>query len=46
MIFPLAVYGCLFGYLAHWRRNLRPNIAAHFLQDGLVGRLVARFLVK
>jgi membrane protease YdiL (CAAX protease family) len=35
------VYGVMFGLLAHWRRNLRPGMFAHFLQDfgsGLAGR--------
>jgi CAAX protease family protein len=29
----IAVYGCLFGWLASWRRSLRPGMIAHFLQD-------------
>jgi membrane protease YdiL (CAAX protease family) len=33
----IAVFGCLFGFLAHWRRSLRPGMAAHFLQDALIG---------
>jgi len=40
----LALYGCLLGTLAHWRRSLRPGMLAHFLQDGLSG-LVARRLL-
>jgi len=35
----LAVFGCLFGVLAYWRRSLLPGMVAHFLQDGLVGLL-------
>lgn len=41
----IAVYGCLFGLLAHWRRSLRPGMVAHFLQDG-VGGLLARHLLR
>ena len=41
----IAVYGCLFGLLAQYRRSLRPGIIAHFLQDGGVG-LVARHSTK
>jgi Type II CAAX prenyl endopeptidase Rce1-like len=33
----IALYGCLFGLLAQWRRSLRPGIIAHFLQDGIAG---------
>ena len=29
------VLGIMFGVLAHWRRNLRPGIIAHFTQDAL-----------
>jgi uncharacterized protein len=38
----IAVYGCLFGLLALWRRSLRPGMIAHFLQDSLVV-LLGRF---
>jgi uncharacterized protein len=31
----IAVYGCLFGSLASWRRSLRPGMIAHFLQDSV-----------
>lgn len=41
----IAVYGCLFGLLATWRRSLRPGMAAHFVQD-TVGGLVGRHLLK
>ena len=33
----IAVLGCMLGWLAHWRRNLRPGILAHFLQDAVGG---------
>lgn len=35
----IAILGCLLGWLAHWRKSLRPGILAHFLQDlgGLLG---------
>jgi uncharacterized protein len=36
----VVVHGCLLGGLAVWRRNLRPGIAAHILQD-LIGGIVA-----
>ncbi len=41
----IAVYGCLFGLLAKWRRSLRPGMVGHALQDGLVG-LLARHLQR
>lgn len=39
----IAIYGACFGWLAHWRRSLRPGIVAHALQDTVEG-LLARFL--
>lgn len=42
----ISVYGCLFGWLARWRRSLRPGMIAHFLQDGVGGLLLARFALK
>ena len=41
----IAVYGSLFGLLAHWRRSLRPGMITHFVQDGL-GGLVGGHLMK
>jgi uncharacterized protein len=41
----IAVYGCLFGLLAYWRRSLRPGMMTHFMQDTL-GGLVGRHLMK
>jgi CAAX protease family protein len=40
----IALYGCLFGLLAQWRRSLRPGIIAHFLQDGITGITASHFL--
>ncbi len=40
----IAVYGVLFGLLRNWRRSLRPGMAAHFLQDGLIGVFAGRFI--
>jgi CAAX protease family protein len=40
----IALYGCLFGLLAQWRRSLRPGIIAHFLQDGIAGIVANHFL--
>lgn len=40
MMLVIAVYGCLFGLLAAWRRSLRPGMMAHFLQDGVLGLLI------
>jgi membrane protease YdiL (CAAX protease family) len=42
----IAIYGCMFGWLAYWRKSLRPGMAAHFIQDGVGGLLLARFVVK
>ncbi len=44
-MFIIAVYGCLFGLLAHWRHSLRPGILAHFLQDG-TGGILAKYFLK
>lgn len=41
----IALFGCLFGLLALWRRSLRPGMIAHFMQDG-VGGLLARHLMR
>ena len=40
----ISVLGTMFGLLAHWRRSLRPGMAAHFLQDGIGGVLAWKFL--
>ena len=40
----IAVYGSMFGLLAHWRRSLRPGMITHFVQDGLGGLLARHFL--
>jgi uncharacterized protein len=41
----IAVYGCLFGLLAQWRRSLRPGMIGHFLHDGITG-IVGRHLIR
>ncbi len=38
----ISVYGCLFGAMAQWRRSLLPGMAAHFLQDGVLGLLLGQ----
>ena len=38
----IALYGVSFGWLAHWRRSLRPGMFGHALQD-TVGGLLAHF---
>jgi hypothetical protein len=45
-IFVIAVYGCMFGLLAHWRKSLRPGMAAHFFQDCIGGLMLSRFMPK
>ena len=42
-IIIITVFGCMFGSLAWWRKSLRPGMAAHFLQDGISGVMMARF---
>jgi membrane protease YdiL (CAAX protease family) len=45
MMILIAVYGLMFGILAHWRRSVRPGMIAHAWQDtlsGLVGILRPR----
>jgi uncharacterized protein len=39
----IAVYGCMFGLLAYWRKSLRPGMMAHFMQDSIAG-IGARFI--
>jgi CAAX protease family protein len=41
----IAVFGTMFGALAHWRRSLRPGMLAHFFEDGVVG-LLGRHLMR
>ncbi len=40
----IAVFGVMFGLLAHWRRSLRPGMLAHFVQDGIGGLVAPHFL--
>jgi hypothetical protein len=46
LILVISVYGCMFGWLAYWRKSLRPGMAAHFIQDGIGGLVLARFALK
>jgi len=39
----IAVYGLMFGLLAHWRKSLRPGMMAHFMWDTISG-ILARFV--
>jgi membrane protease YdiL (CAAX protease family) len=42
----IALYGCLFGIMAVWRKSLRPGMMAHAWQDlfsGIVLKLATRF---
>ena len=43
-IIVIVFFGCMFGWLAWWRKSLRPGILAHFLQDGIGGLAMARFM--
>jgi len=36
----IAVYGAMFGLLAHWRKTLRPGMMAHALHDSFEGSLL------
>jgi hypothetical protein len=45
-ILVIAVYGCMFGSLAYWRKSLRPGMLAHFLQDSVGGIVLSRFMPK
>jgi uncharacterized protein len=40
----IAVYGLMFGVLAHWRRSVRPGMIAHSWHDALTGILGAMLL--
>jgi uncharacterized protein len=46
MVVQIAVFGVMFGLLALWRKNLRPGMIAHFVQDAVSGLLLARYIVK
>ncbi|HWZ45312.1 MAG TPA: type II CAAX endopeptidase family protein [Candidatus Saccharimonadales bacterium] len=37
MMVVLAIYGMMFGLLAHFRKNLRPGMMAHAWQDSIAG---------
>jgi len=37
MTILIALYGAMFGLLAHWRRSVRPGMIAHAWQDSLNG---------
>lgn len=41
----IAVYGAMFGMLAHWRRSTRPGMITHGVQDSL-GGLFGRHLMR
>jgi hypothetical protein len=43
-MFIITVFGAMFGLLALWRRSLRPGMAAHFLQDCVLGLIGGHFL--
>lgn len=43
-IIVIAFYGCMFGWLAWWRKSLRPGMLAHFLQDGIGGLALVKFM--
>jgi uncharacterized protein len=45
MMIVIAVYGMMFGLLAHFRRSLRPGMMAHAWQDALTG-IVSRIALK
>ena len=37
----IALYGAMFGLLAHWRKSVRPGMIAHAWQDSITGLLAA-----
>lgn len=43
-IIVIASFGCMFGWLAWWRKSLRPGMLAHLLQDGIGGLALAKFM--
>ncbi len=43
-IIVIAFYGFMFGWLAWWRKSLRPGMLAHFLQDGIGGLVLVKFM--
>ncbi len=45
LMLVIAVYGTMFGLLAHWRRSTRPGMVTHSLQDTL-GGLLGKHLMR
>jgi membrane protease YdiL (CAAX protease family) len=45
MMLVIAIYGIMFGLLAHECRSLRPGMITHFVQDG-AGGLLGRYLAR
>ncbi len=43
-IIVIAFFGCMFGWLAWWRKSLRPGMLAHFFQDAIGGIALAKFI--
>ncbi len=43
-IVVIACFGCMFGWLAWWRKSLRPGMLAHFIQDAIGGIALAKFI--
>jgi membrane protease YdiL (CAAX protease family) len=42
LMLTIAVLGSLMGWLAQWRKNLRPGMLSHFLQDAIGGIVLGR----
>ena len=38
----IALYGLMFGLLAHWRKTVRPGMMAHAWQDTMSGLILRR----
>lgn len=42
LVLTIIVLGSLIGWLAHWRKNTRPGMISHFLQDAIGGIILGR----
>lgn len=42
LMLTIVVLGSLMGWLAQWRKSLRPGMLSHFLQDAIGGIVLGR----
>lgn len=42
LVLTIVVLGSLLGWLAQWRKSLRPGMLSHFLQDAIGGIILGK----